>query len=209
MCIRDRDDNAKFQIFYNQFDFSTRCLDKYEHMLESGFDFSFLKCGDNLRGFLNYSNLYSVAEYKKFTEFFIRVGFNINQKDSNGETLLFHTENPNAIQALLEFGIDPNIQNDEGECILNSYYSLKKLYLVKLLLDYGADPNKKSKEGMIPHATAIMSNLPNIAIYLIQHGAKISEFPGGSESCLQHAKNLVTPNLNVKKELIDLISLNL
>jgi ankyrin repeat protein len=76
----------------------------------------------------------------------------INALDSKGETGLFnavHLRDTQLIIFLLQANIDVNIQNPQGETVLEFlvYDGLKYIKIIKLLLNYGIDPTLKNKKG--------------------------------------------------------------
>jgi ankyrin repeat protein len=67
------------------------------------------------------------------------------------------------VKFLLEFGLDPNQRNKNGETPLRRSFDAES---TALLLKYGADPNAQNNEGVTPLQTAMYSNTENVSLLL-------------------------------------------
>lgn len=76
----------------------------------------------------------------------------INEKNSEGSTMLHLVSNINIAETLLKRGADVNITNNQGETPI-FYIDDNELELAQLLLDYGADLTIKNKQGKTPIKT--------------------------------------------------------
>ena len=107
----------------------------------------------------------------------IREGAKVNVSTRYGVTPLYLAcENGNAamIDVLLRAGADPNSANPGGETALMTASRTGKLDAVKLLVDRGAAVNaKESLRGQTALMWAVLENHPEVARYLIAHGADI------------------------------------
>jgi len=79
-------------------------------------------------------------------------GGNINALDAKGESGLFNAvkiRDIKLIQFLLHAGINTNIQNPQGETVLELlvYTGMEHSEIIKLLLSHGIDPKLKNKKG--------------------------------------------------------------
>jgi len=54
------------------------------------------------------------------------------------------------VKLVIDCGVNPNIQNKDGDTPLHSAALNGKSEVVKLLLEHGADPNIQNKDGMTP-----------------------------------------------------------
>lgn len=92
----------------------------------------------------------------------LQVDGDINTLDSKNESALFNAvalRDFELILFLLESGINPNIQNINGETVLEFllYDGLEYMNILKLLLDYKIDPKLKNKKGQ--SSFEILSNI--------------------------------------------------
>lgn len=86
----------------------------------------------------------------------------INALDAKGESGLFTAvklRSMEFINFLIDSGIDPNIQNHQGETVLEYlvYDDMKYADILKTLLSYGIDPKLKNKKGQ--SAFEILTNI--------------------------------------------------
>jgi hypothetical protein len=74
---------------------------------------------------------------------------------------------------LLEHGADPNLAwGDAGEAPLHVAARRWDVALVELLVWHGADPLKPRSDGRTPHTLAELYGNHDIAVWLLEHGAK-------------------------------------
>ena len=78
---------------------------------------------------------------------------------------------PEVVEFLLEHGIDPNIQNNNGDTLLQLAAANNYLRLVKLLLEHGADPNIQNNYGRTPLHVAAFNGRREVVKLLLEHGA--------------------------------------
>jgi Ankyrin repeats (3 copies)/Ankyrin repeat len=84
------------------------------------------------------------------------------------------------VRLLLNSGADVNQQGGEfNTALLAAIYKGNKS-IVRLLLDHGADPNIEG--GVNAFSAAMHKNYPSIAILLLERGAVVPNFLGGTEA---------------------------
>ena len=95
--------------------------------------------------------------------------------------LAINSDYLNLIDKLLLLGADPNQVDNNGDTPLikaiwlsvNSSFSNDQIFkIVKRLVECGADLNAKNESGRTALFTAIYQNNTDIALYLIEKGAK-------------------------------------
>ena len=75
------------------------------------------------------------------------------------------------VKLVIDCGVNPNIQNKDGDTPLHSAALNGKSEVVKLLLEHGADPNIQNKDGMTPLHFATERGSPEVVKLLLEHGA--------------------------------------
>jgi ankyrin repeat protein len=75
---------------------------------------------------------------------------------------------------VIDCGIDPNIQDDEGWTPLHNAASNDYLNVVKLLLEHGADPNIQDNDGETPLHSAVKGCHVDVVRVLLDHGADLT-----------------------------------
>ena len=152
---------------------------------------------------------------------FFKVKYNISvlSKDSQGNTPLHwacYNSSEEAINFLLSFMNDINVQNNEGKTPLHIAVFTEKPSLIKKLIKRGADINIKDKEGKIPldlaiELTGVDSRVSNILLEAKKEKnclEKLSSltFTNSDNNYLQkEQKNNFTPKLYLIIYLIFLI----
>ncbi|EAX92324.1 hypothetical protein TVAG_200600 [Trichomonas vaginalis G3] len=181
-------------------------FEKVKYMVNKGCDLRLIDNNKILHLAHPNMDLLSYDYCKKAIDFYIKAGCDINQTGwdhkkpiilvSKLKTVQFY-----CIQVLLEYGVDPNSEDETGRTAL---HYCKNIFDIQILLEYGADINKKAKNGNTPLSQCIYSF--DIAIYMIQHGAKVSEYRGGIENCLKDVLNFESHKKQTKQELLNLIT---
>lgn len=129
-------------------------------------------------------------------------------------TLIKRGDKPEYIKILLEYGSDPNIQDEDGRTPL--HYAVKfgmeikevnigKCDIMKILLDHKANPNIQDKNGMTPLHFCFMDKKTNTdeAKLLLEYNANPHITNKNDQSCLYYAiKNCKNNN---DLELIELL----
>ena len=130
----------------------------------------------------------------------LEYGADVNAQDNDHKTPLFlamRYRTPDIVRCLLEHGADPNLGNYEDKTPLHlllglqdfdqdfGYHSDDHIFVVaQLLLEHGADVNSQDKSHETPLLLALRRKAPNIARFLLKHGADPSVGnSGGTTSC--------------------------
>lgn len=99
--------------------------------------------------------------------------------DANGArplgTPLFHAlvHDPRLLQSMLDGGLSPDYRNDDGTALLQrAMISNQAMEQVKLLVGRGANVNSRNDIGATAFYEALMVNKPDIALYLLEQGAR-------------------------------------
>lgn len=87
---------------------------------------------------------------------------------------LVKTINRKELQEILEYGVNVNIHDENGDSPLIIAIDHKEKNIVKLLLKFGADINFANFDGQTPLMIAYINNARDIANYLILRGADIT-----------------------------------
>ena len=102
-------------------------------------------------------------------------GVNINCKDRNNDTPLFHAMEDGKLDAamyLINHGADIKAVGDGDETLLHCA-AARDFRLVKYLVEHGLDVNAKSKLDVTPLHHAVTHKGLDIVAYLLEHGADI------------------------------------
>jgi uncharacterized protein len=107
-------------------------------------------------------------------------GANLEATDAQGNNLLFRcilADEPNAVDMLLDAGMDPNCQDPNKQAyalhaamVFAIHY--EKTDLVETLLRHGADPNVRDQHGMTPMKMLKISGKDHLVDLLMKYGAK-------------------------------------
>ena len=77
--------------------------------------------------------------------------FDLDNQDENGKTVLINIVelrgNTEQMWVLLDYGADPNIQDNEGKTALHHACIVDRKDMIICLLLFGADPEKEDNEG--------------------------------------------------------------
>ena len=105
----------------------------------------------------------------------IESGFDLNEKLTNGETILFWVAHQNPadfriLEYLIEHGADINAKTNDGSTILHESYIMDE-DLINFLIDHGADVNAEDNSGRTP---LFFANATSVEI-LLDRGATITD----------------------------------
>lgn len=78
------------------------------------------------------------------------------------------------LQDILEYNINLNVQDENGDSPLILAIDMKEKKIVKLLIKFGADINYPNSDGQTPLMIAYLNNALEISEYLIMRGADLS-----------------------------------
>lgn len=107
----------------------------------------------------------------------INHGYDIHQKDENGNSILLKSSNIEVIDFLIDNGFSINETNNKGENILFSS-NLNTEDFKKIILR-GADINKENKYNMTP---LFLANIENMKI-LLESGAFVNHLSDDGKNC--------------------------
>jgi hypothetical protein len=91
----------------------------------------------------------------------------------NALTIAIHSDNPDAIALVIEYGADVN-KLDQGEPPLFTAAEDGNVEIAKLLLAHGAKVNPNT--GRLPILAAINQKDRDMAVFLVEHGAVIPDY---------------------------------
>ena len=104
-------------------------------------------------------------------EYLIEEGFDVNKRDTNGETALFYAASAEAINCLLDWGANCNIRNHHGNTVLFSIMPYDCPEATAALCNKVDDINDVGLLGFTAlHNAAIYGNIEGVKI-LCSHGA--------------------------------------
>lgn len=104
-------------------------------------------------------------------EHFLRTGGAVNEQNSQGCTLLHTTTNPAVAQVLLDYGLDMETTNADGETALLHALTWERHEYAAWLLEQGAEVNVADANGSTPLHMTESSEMTQL---LIEHGADVS-----------------------------------
>ena len=97
------------------------------------------------------------------TDFLLKHGADIHQKDERGNNLLFIAvwkDNPQLLEYLISKGIDVNEANNHGQTpLMKAAKSENGIEMIKILLKHGADKTIKDKDGRTAYKHITMFNM--------------------------------------------------
>jgi ankyrin repeat protein len=119
----------------------------------------------------------ATSNTKDVVEYFIRAGEEIDAKDFDGWTALFHASLGNSkdvVQTLIDAGANIHILNNVRETPLHLSATWNKIENVKLLLKAGLDINSKNRFGKTPLFEAV-SGFGSVELiqFMINSGADV------------------------------------
>ena len=104
-----------------------------------------------------------------------RYGLNVNGIPGGVPPLVYMmlwTDNPAGPRWLLDHGADPNLAwGDAGEAPLHVAARRWDVPMVERLVEHGADVSRRRADGATPHTLAELHGNPEIAAWLLAHGA--------------------------------------
>jgi outer membrane protein OmpA-like peptidoglycan-associated protein len=104
------------------------------------------------------------------------------------------------VQSLLDKGVSPNLETDDGKTILMLAAYLGQTDVAKLLIDKGADVNAKDKDGKTALMYAAEKGNVDVAKLLLQNGADLNTVANDGKTALQIARE------NNQAAMVDLLS---
>jgi outer membrane protein OmpA-like peptidoglycan-associated protein len=104
------------------------------------------------------------------------------------------------VQSLLDKGVSPNLETDDGKTILMLAAYLGQTDVAKLLIDKGADVNAKDKDGKTALMYAAEKGNVDVAKLLLQNGADLNAVANDGKTALQIARD------NNQAAMVDLLS---
>ncbi len=104
-----------------------------------------------------------------------RYGLNVNGIPGGVPPLVYMmlwSDNPSGPYWLIDHGADPNLAwGHEGEAPLHVAARRWNVPMVERLVDHGADLSRRRADGATPHTLAELYGNPDIAAWLLAHGA--------------------------------------
>jgi ankyrin repeat protein len=76
------------------------------------------------------------------------------------------------VQVLLECGVDPSTQNNDGWTPLHGASQNGHVEIVQVLLERGADVNVQDRDSSTPFEVALYEGHSSLAQVLLAHGAR-------------------------------------
>ena len=114
----------------------------------------------------------------QLAEILHRNGSSVNSRGFQGNSPLHFAareEDLEMVQAILDCGVDVNVQNQYGSTPL-AYATIgrfKDSRVIRLLLDHGTDPNSPRRGGITPLHEASQNGTIEIVRLLVEHGASV------------------------------------
>lgn len=138
---------------------------------------------------------------------FLNQGFNVNQRNRNGETPLFiaiaNGDLP-MVNLLIEYGADVNAEDANQISILTSAVQMNRIDIVTRLLDSGAYVNTEYNP---PLEAAVYNGYPEMTQFLIKNGADTSyDNDGDSLLHIVSRKPVAWPDSNYEQTLLILLN---
>ncbi|EAY05655.1 ankyrin repeat protein, putative [Trichomonas vaginalis G3] len=198
----------KYAIISHNIDFVTFLVNEYNLEI----DLYYCKIYNNLESLLVYFDLtndisrsfsYSLKfNIPSLCNYFISIGLDINEKYSDGETVLHEVAKNNSkemIELLLSHGANINEKDNRRENILQVAVKNNRKETIEFLLSHGASINGKGPYGITALQIAVTNNRKEIVELLLSHGANINENDGFRQTALHIA------TINNNKEIVELL----
>jgi len=131
-------------------------------------------------------------------EFLLEIGFDVNEKNKNGDSALLiaaFNGKRDVLELLLEYGADINTKNNAGETPLIKAADTGNISILKKLLQKGADVNAKDEDGNTALIIAASENeKPDGVFLLITAGADVNATDNNGMNALAIARERVRKN---------------
>ncbi|KAK6540515.1 hypothetical protein TWF694_009306 [Orbilia ellipsospora] len=125
------------------------------------------------------------TKVKERVKLLLDAGADVNQKASNGNTVLHQIGEAAVARLILEAGADPNAVNNEGVTPLHTCGDMETLEV--LLADARTNIEIKDLEGSTPLLHALKSHRTDIALHLLDRGADVNTVDNFGNGVWHHA----------------------
>ncbi|GKT91873.1 ankyrin repeat protein [Colletotrichum tofieldiae] len=144
------------------------------------------------------------ADIPGLVSLLIEKGADIEAKDEDGQTPLFHAcrfRNDAVARLLIEKGADIEVKDKNGRTPLANACLFRKDAVARLLIEKGADIEVKDKNGRTPLANVCLSRYDAVARLLVEKGADIEAKDNDGRTPLANA--IISQNQRVIRLLIN------
>ena len=139
------------------------------------------------------------APNKQIAKLLLKAGADLNVKDLDGRTALFHIKDRDTLKYIIEQGADVNnVDAATGETLL---HSVDDGEIARLLLEKGADVNARESYGHTPLHTKIIT--ADVSQVLIDYGADLNAINDAKSTPLDTALSVQGQNPAKIKTLVD------